>query len=159
MLLLLLHLRLFGLHLVPLGGKHVEIDGDRIIHVEKRGLEGGGQGVLHLPGLLFHEEALQLGLDQGLYDAIEHQRITTDVPSRLQPEPCMGAADGGHGIGIIRVECARGDPCPVFELHGLGVLYMRVVREELRGLRHRTDLRIKTIERGIERAGDDALHV
>ncbi|MNY11040.1 hypothetical protein D3C86_1440470 [compost metagenome] len=71
----------------------------------------------------------------------------------------MGAADGGHGIGIIRIECAGGDSCPVFELHGLGVLHVGVVREELRGLRHRADLRIKTIERGVERAGDDALHV
>ncbi len=147
------------LDLQPLGGKHVEVDGDRIVHVEKGGLDRYRQGVVQLLGLLFLEKALQFRIDDGFDDAIKHQRVTANIPSRLQPQPCMGTADGCHGIGIVRVEGTGGNSCPVFHLHAFGMLDMCFACKELRRFRHGARLRIKTVKRGVERACNDALHV
>ncbi len=105
-ILLFPHALLLCFYLRTFVGKHVEIDGDRVIHVQHRGLDRCTDTFDNLLAFFLDEEALQFRFDDGLDDAFQHKGVAADIPARLKPQSRMGAPDGTHRLGIISVENA-----------------------------------------------------
>ncbi len=131
----------------PLLGQRIQIDGDRIVHVQHGGLHDRGQVLRQALGLATLHETAHLVGDHPLHDPFEHQRVATDIPARLQTEARMGAADGRDGFHIMIVQLAGADQRPVGFLFLLGMGDMGIAGEEAGRFGMRFGACIEIVER------------
>ncbi len=78
-------------------------------------------------------------LDQRMDEALRHQRVAADVPTRFEAEAGMGLPDRLHRPDVFFAVISRADDLPMLLLAAFGARHMRLVAKEaarLRGFAH-----------------------